>query len=79
MDGQGLASSTFDETKTPDMDLGDGVHIHFGGNDLRAGDWWNFAARAVDGTIEQLTDAPRSACSGITVRWRSSAGAFRPL
>jgi hypothetical protein len=57
-DGQGTARATFGETATPDLNLGDGVHIQFGGSDLRAGDYWQFAARSADGSVEALTDAP---------------------
>lgn len=57
-DGLGLASGTFDERGTPDMNLGDGVHIQFGGSDLSVGDYWQFAARSADGSVEALTNAP---------------------
>jgi hypothetical protein len=73
-DGQGTAKATFGETATPDMNLGDGVHIQFGGSDLRAGDYWQFAARSADGSVEALTDAPpagirRDRCPLAIVRW----------
>jgi hypothetical protein len=57
-DGLGWANATFDPAATPAMDLGDGVHIQFGGSDLRAGDYWQFAARSADGSVEALTNAP---------------------
>jgi hypothetical protein len=57
-DGLGWANATFDPAATPDMDLGDGVHIQFGGSDLRAGDYWQFTARSADGSVEALTNAP---------------------
>ena len=42
--------------------LEDGVQISFGedpaGGNLRTGDYWVFAARTVDASVEQLTDAP---------------------
>jgi hypothetical protein len=57
-DGQGTAKATFGQTATPDMNLGDGVHVQFGGADLRAGDYWQFAARSADGSVEALTEAP---------------------
>lgn len=57
-DGVGVASAKFDSDKTPDMDLGDGIRINFGGYDLRAGDYWTFAARSNDGTVEPLKDEP---------------------
>jgi hypothetical protein len=73
-DGWGWASATFDELGTPDMDLGDGVHIQFGGDDLRTADYWAFTARSADGSIESLTDAPplgiiRHHCPLAIVRW----------
>src|SRR5260370_39760450 len=73
-DGVGQASASFDETTTPDIDLGDGVHIQFGGRDLRAGDYWQFATRRADGSVEPLADAPpmgirRVRCPLAVVRW----------
>ncbi len=73
-DGQGTAKAIFGETATPDMNLGDGVHIEFGGSDLRSGDYWQFAARRADGSVEALTDAPpagivRNRCPLAIVRW----------
>src|SRR5262245_56157918 len=73
-DGQGTAKSTFGETTTPDMNLADGVHIQLGGADLRSGDYWQFTARSVDGSVEALTDAPptgtvRVRCPLAVVRW----------
>lgn len=42
--------------------LGDGVQISFSddpaGGELRTGDFWVFAARTVDASVEQLVDAP---------------------
>jgi uncharacterized protein DUF6519 len=78
-DGQGTAKSTFGETATPDLNLGDGVRIQFGGSDLRAGDYWQFAARSTDGSVEALTDAPpagivRERCPLAIVRWTLGAG-----
>jgi hypothetical protein len=57
-DGQGIAQTAFSETGTPDMDLGDGVHIQFGGANLLPGDYWQFTARSTDGSIEALINAP---------------------
>jgi hypothetical protein len=58
-DGVGDASAVFSDTgATPGMNLGDGVHIQFGGSDLRAGDYWQFATRTADGSVEALTNAP---------------------
>jgi hypothetical protein len=73
-DGFGWAAGTFDEVTTPDMDLGDGVHIEFGGFDLRPGDWWNFATRVSDGSVERLDQAPplgieRHRCPLAIARW----------
>jgi hypothetical protein len=73
-DGQGIARSAFAEATTPDLNLGDGVHIQFGGSDLRSGDYWQFAARSADGSVEALADAPpvgivRERCPLAIVRW----------
>jgi hypothetical protein len=78
-DGQGTAKSTFGETTTPDMNLGDGVHVQFGGSDLRSGDYWQFTARSVDGSVETLTDAPPAGIVRVRsplaiVRWSLGAG-----
>ncbi len=56
-DGQGIAQTIFSDAGSPDMDLGDGVQIHFGGVNLLPGDYWQFTARSTDGSIEALTDA----------------------
>jgi hypothetical protein len=56
-DGQGTARVAFSETGTPDMDLGDGVRIHFGGANLLPGDYWQFTARSTDGSVEALSNA----------------------
>jgi hypothetical protein len=74
-DGTGNANAVFDTVQTPDMDLGEGVHIQFGGSDLRSGDYWQFTART-DGTVEALTDEPprgilRHRCPLAIVRWSS--------
>lgn len=73
-DGWGWANTQFSETGTPDMNLGDGIHIQFGGSDLRSGDYWQFAARSTDGSIEILNNAPpsgiiRHTCPLAIVRW----------
>lgn len=73
-DGWGWCAATFDEAATPDMNLGDGVRIQFGGADLRAGDFWVFAARSADGSVEGLADAPplgveRHRCVLAVVEW----------
>jgi hypothetical protein len=78
-DGQGTAQATFSETATPDMDLGDGVQIQFGGTNLLPGDFWQFTARSADGSIELLQDAPsvgivRHRCPLAVVSW-----SLRPL
>ncbi|HMD20708.1 MAG TPA: DUF6519 domain-containing protein [Alloacidobacterium sp.] len=57
-DGIGDAASVYGDAGTPGMNLGDGVHIQFGGSDLRAGDYWQFTARSADGSIQPLLDAP---------------------
>jgi len=73
-DGQGLAQAVFNESTTPQLNLGDGVHINFGGSDLQSGDYWQFAARSIDGSIEVLNNAPpmgilRHRCALALVRW----------
>ncbi|HYK05717.1 MAG TPA: DUF6519 domain-containing protein [Thermoanaerobaculia bacterium] len=74
-DGEGFASTTFDEINTPDMNLGDGVHIQFGGFDLRIAEYWNFASRVIDGSVEDLFEAPpkgivRHRCPLALVSWK---------
>ena len=56
-DGQGTAQAAFGPTDTPYLDLGDGVHIQFGGTNLLPGDYWQFTARSIDGSVEALTNA----------------------
>ena len=73
-DGFGNAGAVYDDALTPDMNLGDGVRIQFGGSDLRSGDYWHFAARSADGSIEALTNAPpagiqRHRCPLAVVSW----------
>src|SRR6185295_1177390 len=73
-DGQGIAQAVFNETTTPQLNLGDGVHIRFGGSNLQPGDYWQFAARSIDGSIEVLNNAPpmgitRHRCALALVRW----------
>lgn len=73
-DGQGVAQANFNETTTPQLNLGDGVHIRFGGSNLQPGDYWQFAARSIDGSIEILNNAPpmgitRHRCALALVRW----------
>jgi len=73
-DGWGWARAVFDAASTPDMNLGDGIHIQFGGQDLRSGDFWQFAARSADGSVEILNAAPpmgiiRHACPLAIVEW----------
>lgn len=41
-----------------DLVLDDGVVIEFGGQDLCAGDFWLFATRTVDRSVERLIEAP---------------------
>ena len=57
-DGAGIASAAFDAARTPELDLGDGVRVTFGGSDLRPGDYWQFTARALTGWVQPLADAP---------------------
>jgi hypothetical protein len=74
-DGLGVAQAAFDPLGTPDMNLGDGVRIHFGGTDLRPGDYWTFTARRADGSVQRLDASPphgivRHRCVLAIVRWR---------
>jgi hypothetical protein len=39
-------------------DLGDGVSIQFGGAQLQPGDYWQFATRRADGSVQPLFNAP---------------------
>lgn len=83
-DGQGSAQSGFNETTTPQLNLGDGVHIQFGGSNLRSGDYWQFAARSIDGSIEILRNAPpmgitRHRCALALVRWENQISFNRQL
>jgi len=41
-----------------DIELADGVVIEFGGQDLCAGDFWLFATRTIDRSVERLIEAP---------------------
>lgn len=41
-----------------DVVLADGVVIEFGGQDLCAGDYWLFATRTIDRSVERLIEAP---------------------
>ncbi|HEY0502509.1 MAG TPA: DUF6519 domain-containing protein [Lysobacter sp.] len=41
-----------------DLVLADGVVIEFGGQDLCAGDYWLFATRTIDRSVERLIEAP---------------------
>ena len=65
-DQVGDAASTYSDAGTPGLNLGDGVHIQFGGQDLRAGDYWQFAVRAADGSVQPLLNAPPA---GINRSW----------
>jgi len=56
-DGIGDAFSVYGDATTPGMNLGDGVHIQFGGQDLRAGDYWQLTARTADGSVQPLLNA----------------------
>ncbi|MDX2298439.1 MAG: DUF6519 domain-containing protein [Xanthomonadaceae bacterium] len=41
-----------------DLVLADGVVIEFGGQDMSAGDYWLFATRTIDRSVERLIEAP---------------------
>jgi hypothetical protein len=76
-DGSGQASAVYDDIATPAMNLGDGVHIQFGGSDLRSGDYWQFTTRTADGSVEALTNAApagivRHLCPLAVLRWAPS-------
>lgn len=82
-DGSGVVGAKYEtDGTTPDLDLGDGVHVQFGGHDLRAGDYWQFAARSTDGTLEALDEAPpagvvRARCPLAVVTWTGTDAAFK--
>jgi hypothetical protein len=76
-DGSGQASAFYDDIATPQMNLGDGVHIQFGGSDLRSGDYWQFTTRTADGSVEALANAApagifRHWCPLAVLRWAPS-------
>jgi hypothetical protein len=45
-------------TSATPIPLEDGVQVSFGGSNFQTGDYWMFAARVVDGSIETLTNQP---------------------
>jgi hypothetical protein len=45
-------------TSATPIPLEDGIQVAFGGTNFKTGDFWMFAARATDGTIQQLTNQP---------------------
>jgi len=56
LDGDGLIT-----TGTATVDLEDGIQIKLGlatGGEFKTGDYWMFAARVADASVEQLTNAP---------------------
>lgn len=76
-DGQGAAQGAFNEIGTPQLNLGDGVHIEFGGSNLQSGDYWEFTARSIDGSVELLNRVPpmgitRHRCALALVRFGST-------
>ena len=62
-DGIGDPAAAYSDAGTPGMNLGDGVHIQFGGSDLRPGDYWQFTSRTIDGSVQPLVDAPPAGIS----------------
>ena len=56
-DGVGDPAVVYSDAGTPGMNLGDGVHVQFGGHDLRAGDYWQFTSRTIDGSVQPLVNA----------------------
>ena len=73
-DGVADTAAAFDDAATPGMNLGDGVHVQFSGQNLLPGDYWQFAARTADGSIQALTNASphgikRNRCSLAVVTW----------
>jgi hypothetical protein len=64
-DGVGWAFGTYAGTGTPDLNLGDGVQIQFGGSNLRAGDYWLFTSRSLDGSVEPLSNSPPSGTASV--------------
>ena len=66
--------------RTDPFDLGDGVHIAFSGGRFRAADYWWFASRAVDGSLQRLDAAPpdgvqRQRAPLAILRWSGQPGA----
>ncbi len=55
-DGVGWADARVGDVEPADQHLGDGVRIRFDGEDLHAGDYWQFAARSATGRVDALTD-----------------------
>ena len=53
----GVGDVTSDAT-SPALNLGDGIQIQFGGQDLRTGDYWQIATRVADGSVQALNNAP---------------------
>ena len=73
-DGIGDATAAYGDTTTPQMNLGDGVHIQFGGSNLIPGDYWQFVTRSADGSVQSLFKAPprgivRYYCPLAVVKW----------
>jgi hypothetical protein len=62
-DGLGDVTSN---NASPALNFGNGVQIEFGGQDLHPGDYWQFATRVADGSVESLVNAPPA---GIKRAW----------
>ena len=59
------------------------MHIQFGGQDLRAGDFWQFQTRSVDGSVQSLVNEPpagivRRRAALAVVRWSMSQASPAP-
>ena len=73
-DGVGAAAAVYSDAGTPQMNLGNGVRIQFGGALLEPGDYWHFTTRSADGSVQPLLNAPpagirRSRASLAIVTW----------
>lgn len=67
-------------TSATPIPLEDGIQVSFGGSNFKTGDFWMFAARATDGTIETLTNQPAQGIDHVyaqlaIVTWASSTTA----
>jgi len=83
-DGLGSTAAAFDPDSTPGMNLGNGVQVQFGGQDLRPGDFWQFVARSIDGSVQPLLNQSpagilRHRAPLAIVRWSAFASPPEPV